>query len=203
MTGNFPVGGPIPPSYGPVYPPPPPKPSRAGVWLGSVACVLAAAALVVGVVALVTAQREPASVATAGNRGNRCSRGVRRMPRTSSLCEAIAPLMKESDDRNACPHECRRSQTRPARDPARFPNYKTDTLGLGITHAGSSQRARGTCSVSDSDTAGTTSTAMLLYSENMLSRTALPIPMTTHVWDAKAVDYGGPLATCYKLGIKW
>ena len=58
MTGNFPVGGPIPPSYGPVYPPPP-KPSRAGVWLGSIACVLAAAALVVGVVALVTAQREP------------------------------------------------------------------------------------------------------------------------------------------------
>src|SRR5689334_9565762 len=61
MTGNFPGGGPFPPAFGPGYPvSQPPKPSRAGVWLGAIACVLATAALVVGVMALVTVRREHA-----------------------------------------------------------------------------------------------------------------------------------------------
>ena len=30
-----------------------------------------------------------------------------------------------------------------------------------------------------------------------------PIRYDNAIWDSAAVAYGGPLGTCYKLGVKW
>src|SRR5689334_14734088 len=100
MTGNFPAGGPVPPGFGPGYPVSQrPKPSRAGVWLGAIACVLAAAALVVGVVALY----EPATAAIASSPPTAPPQLIADEifidEADKPLCEDIGPLMREETDR--------------------------------------------------------------------------------------------------------
>jgi hypothetical protein len=95
MAGSFPVGGPVPPPYGPGYPPPP-KPSRAGVWLGSIACVLAAAGLVVGVMALASARY--GSAAGQDERGFVAEK-IFIPDADKKLCTKIGPLMRPETDR--------------------------------------------------------------------------------------------------------
>src|SRR6185312_383489 len=97
MTGNFPGTGPVPAPSGPMFsPPPPPKPSRAGVWLGSVACVLAAAALVVGVVALVTARHDRTQSGAPPSKPADSQLFV--VGDDREFCDAMGPLMRESSD---------------------------------------------------------------------------------------------------------
>lgn len=97
MTANFPVGGPVLPSFGPAYPSP--KASRAGVWLGAIACVLASAALVVGVIGLAT--DDPVSPQASSGPENKSPEpmGVFDDGADRELCSAMGPLMRESIDR--------------------------------------------------------------------------------------------------------
>src|SRR5689334_7714614 len=124
MTGNFPVGGPVPPGFGPVYPPPP-KRSRAGVWLGSIACVLATAALVVGVIALVTGRSEPLP-APKPNVPVAQPQEIFVDDADRALCKAVGPLLREETDRTTSfvnsgdPDSAARKTA--------IPTFKTETL---------------------------------------------------------------------------
>jgi len=197
MTGNFPVGGPVPPGFGPVYPPPP-KPSRAGVWLGSVACVLAAAALVVGVVALVTAQREPASLPKQDNPG-RLAEKVFVPEADKALCTKIGPLMRAETER-ANAFLATGDPDSPERREA-IPKFKAETL----------QWANQIQAVLNEDadspryltrTLQQYVDGMLLYSENMYPDKE-PDAYDNTTYDSAAVYYGGPLGTCHRVGVRW
>ena len=43
---------------------------------------------------------------------------------------------------------------------------------------------------------------MLLYSENIYADRG-PDPFDKRTYDSAVVAYGGPLATCYKVGVRW
>jgi hypothetical protein len=43
---------------------------------------------------------------------------------------------------------------------------------------------------------------MLLYSENLHEDRA-PDPYDNKTYEAAIIAVGGPLATCYKVGVKW
>lgn len=178
--------------------PPPTKPSRAGVWLGSIACVLAAAALVVGVVALVTVQRErvvtlppepshvvPAAVLVAGA--------------DKPLCEAISPLMREETDR-ANAFLATGEPNSPERKAA-IPEFKTETSSWAdriqtVLNDHADPPRYLTRTLQDYID------GMLLYSENMYPEKE-PDAYDNTAYDSAAVAYGGPLGTCYKIGVRW
>ena len=73
--------------------------------------------------------------------------------------------------------------------------------GLGEPHTKSHQRSRGSAAVLDKNLAKLAD-GMLLYSENMYTDRG-PDPYDKPTYDATVVSYGGPLATCYKLGVRW
>lgn len=197
MTGNFPVGGPVPPSFGPGYPPPL-KQSRAGVWLGSIACVLATVALVVGVTALVTAQEESSPAPkTAEPKGLAEELLVPDADRP--LCQAIAPLMKEQTERGnaflaaGAPESTERK--------AAIPRFKAETLGWAAevqallnSHSNPPRYLTRTLQ-------GYVD-GMLLYSENMYQDKESDAYDNT-TYDSAAVYYGGPLGACFKVGVRW
>jgi hypothetical protein len=115
------------------------------------------------------------------------------------LCEAVGPLMKESNDvtnafiATGAPGSPERS--------AAIPKFKADTLDLAnriekvINEHADPPRYLTRTLQSYVD-------GMLLYSENMYpDRGADPFDKATY--DSSVVAYGGPLATCYKLGVRW
>lgn len=197
MTGNFPVGDPVPSAYGPVFPPPP-KPSRAGVWLGSIACLLAAAALVVGVVALVAVQHRDVATPPPDTPAA-ASAQVLVDNADKPLCEAIAPLMREASDRtNAF------LRTGTPESPERLDaiaTFKTETLAWANRmqeilddHAEPPRYLTRTLQRYID--------GLLLYSENMYKERG-PDPFDNTTYDSAIVAMGGPLATCYKVGVRW
>jgi hypothetical protein len=116
-----------------------------------------------------------------------------------SLCEAIAPLMKESDDKNRVLTDSG-SPGSPERS-AVIPEFKRHTLDWADRmqkvinqHA---QPPRYLTRTLQAYVDGS-----LLYSENIYPDRP-PDSYDGAVWDSAAVAYGGPLTTCYKLGIKW
>jgi hypothetical protein len=117
----------------------------------------------------------------------------------TALCEAIAPLMKESDEKNRI-----LTNAGPPGSPERsavIPEFKKHTLDWAARmqrlldeHAEPPRYLTRTLQqYLDSS---------LLYSENIYPDRP-PDSYDSAVWDSAAVAYGGPLGTCYKLGIKW
>ena len=115
------------------------------------------------------------------------------------LCEAVGPLMKDSNDvTNA--FIAKGDPGSPERRAA-IPQFKADSLDLAdriqkvINEHADPPRYLTRTLQSYVD-------GMLLYSENMYpDRGADPFDKATY--DASVVAYGGPLATCYKLGVRW
>jgi hypothetical protein len=167
------------------------------VWLGSIACVLAAAALVAVVVALVTGQREPAPIPQPEERKTVAE--VFDESADRSLCEAIAPLMRESDDRN---HALTTSGEpgSPGRSGA-IPKHKTDTVAWA-SRMPQTLEAHAEPSRYLTRTLQAYVDGELLYSENIYPNRA-PDSYDSSVWDSKSVNYGGPLGACYKVGVRW
>jgi hypothetical protein len=197
MTGNFPSGSPIPPAFGPVYPVPP-KQSRAGVWLGAIACVLAAAALAVGIVALFTAHHVSLPVRQSGEPPV-VAEGLFVRDADRPLCQAIAPLMREASDRtNAF------LRTGVPDSPARLDaiaKFKAETLEW----AGRIQQVLNDHAAPPRYLTRTLQRyidGMLLYSENMYKDRG-PDPFDNTTYDSAVVALGGPLGTCYKVGVRW
>ena len=68
------------------------------MWLGAIACVLAAAALIVGVVSLNLSRQVQATSTTASEVAQPLAQELFDDDANTQLCRAIGPLMKESDE---------------------------------------------------------------------------------------------------------
>jgi hypothetical protein len=116
-----------------------------------------------------------------------------------ALCEVIAPLMREQSDRT------RNFQNLgEAASPERLgaiPQYKADTLDWA-------KRIESLLNEHAEPPRYLTRTlqryidGMLLYSENMYAERG-PDSFDNTTYESAIVDYGGPLGTCYKVGVKW
>lgn len=216
MTGSspFPPGfgapppgnGPPPPPSGPGYVPQvsanfgpsagPPR-SRTGLLASGVvlAVLLGVAALVLSILAVVRGP-EPAPPPAAPKAE---PEELFVDDADKALCEAIAPLMKESDDKNQA-----LTNAGPPGSPERsalIPEFKNHTLDWATRmqklineHADPPRYLTRTLQAYVDSS--------LLYSENIYPDRP-PDSYDGAVWDSAAVAYGGPLGTCYKLGIKW
>ncbi|RDH75739.1 hypothetical protein DVS77_25030 [Mycolicibacterium moriokaense] len=116
-----------------------------------------------------------------------------------ALCEAIAPLMREASDRtNAF------LRTGAPESPERLDaiaKFKVETLDWADRiqkilneHADPPRYLTRTLQQYID--------GLLLYSENMYKERG-PDPFDNTTYDSAIVALGGPLGTCYKVGIKW
>ncbi|WP_206428707.1 hypothetical protein [Mycolicibacterium stellerae] len=116
-----------------------------------------------------------------------------------ALCAVISPLMREQSDRT------RNFQNKgDAASPERLgaiPGYKAETLDwanriqpLLNQHADPPRYLTRTLQRYID--------GMLLYSENMYPERG-PDSFDNTTYESAIVDYGGPLGTCYKVGIRW
>lgn len=116
-----------------------------------------------------------------------------------ALCEVIGPLMREETER-ANAFLATGEPNSPERKAA-IAKFKADTLewatrlqSLLNQHAEPSRYLTRTLqSYID---------GMLLYSENMYPDRA-PDAYDNQTYDSAAIAYGGPLGTCYRVGIRW
>jgi hypothetical protein len=200
--GNSPPpapGGPGYPPQGYAAPGPSPRPpkSRTGLLAAGVALavLLGVAALVLSIINAVHGPDTPPPPNTPAVAQQELFVDDADKP----LCEAIAPLMKESDEKNhaltdsGAPGSPERS--------AAIPDFKKHTLDWA-------QRMQKIINEHADPPRYLTRTLQayvdgsLLYSENIYPDRP-PDSFDGAVWDSAAVAYGGPLGTCYKLGIKW
>jgi hypothetical protein len=187
--------GPMPPQYAPPtqYMGRPPGGRRrvlVGVAL-ALAILLGAAALTVGIVALV---RKPApTVASAPPSNPKVSTDA-----DHALCQAIGPLMKENDDRSNAFLAAGQPGS-PERDAA-LPKFVSDTQAWAVR----------TQQVLDAHATPPRFMARALqrYIDDMqlFAASVRPGPGTQYdeaAWTDSIVAYGGPLSACQALGIGW
>lgn len=116
-----------------------------------------------------------------------------------ALCEAIGPLMREETDR-ANAFLATGEPDSPERKAA-IPKFKTDTLEWA-NHVQSLLNDHAEPPRYLTRTLQQYIDGMLLYSENMYPDRA-PDAYDNDAYDSAAIAYGGPLGTCYKVGIRW
>jgi hypothetical protein len=193
-THEQPLGAPGPPAppAGPPgddwrYIPPPPRRSKALIAAGVGVAVLAAAALVVGIVGLTrpstTAAPMPAQGTTVTDR---------------DLCTALAPLMTE-DDRVSQTFIDRGHAGTPSRDAA-IPKYRTDTEHW----AGRAQTVLD--AHLDADPFFKRTLQRFIDDRILLVQNMRPGPAKTYdkeTWADSLSALGGPLSVCSGLGVKW
>jgi Na+-transporting methylmalonyl-CoA/oxaloacetate decarboxylase gamma subunit len=174
----------------------PPRAGRRGV-AGAVGVVLAiliaVAALIVAIVAL---NREPPPAAAPA-----AAPAAQQGPATDAdrkLCEAIAPLMKENDDRSNA--FLGTGQPGSPEQDAALPKFVTDTQDW----------ARRTQQVLDANATPprllTRTLQRYIDDMQLFVASVRPGPGTKYdeaAWTDSIVAYGGPLATCQALGVQW
>ena len=179
--------------FGPPYGGPSPTGRRRVLGTGVVlAILLAVAALIVSILALT---REPPPAASPA------ARPIQQGPATADdrkLCEAIAPLMKENDDRSNS--FLGTGQPGSPEQDAALPKFVTDTQDW----------ARRTQQVLDANAnpPRLLTRALQRYVDDMqlFVASVRPGPGTKYdeaAWTDSIVAYGGPLATCQALGVQW
>jgi hypothetical protein len=115
-----------------------------------------------------------------------------------SLCEAIAPLMREESERGKA--FIKSDPDSPERKAA-IPPFRSETLEWAgriqtiLNEHGDPPRYLTRTLQQYID-------GMLLYSENLHEDRA-PDPYDNTAYEAAIIAVGGPLATCYKVGVKW
>jgi hypothetical protein len=157
------------------------------------AVLLAAAALIVAIVALT--EEPPPAASTAAPPPSQQG------PTTDAdrkLCQAIGPLMKENDDRSNA--FLGTGQPGSPEQDAALPKFVTDTQGW----------ARRTQQVLDANAnpPRLLSRTLQRYIDDMQLFVASVRPgagtkYDEAAWTDSIVAYGGPLATCQALGIRW
>ena len=197
--GYAPNGGFAPPGAG--MPPPPPPPYRVDraaprrgffVVAGVVTILLAVAALVVALVAL-GRQPTPAAPPTSAP-----TQQVSTTDADRALCQAIAPLMKESDEtKNAF---VRTGQAGSPEQNAALPKFVADTKDWA-------RRTQAALDAHANPPRLMTRTLQRYIDDMQLFVASVrPGPGTKYdeaAWTDSIVAYGGPLATCQQLGIEW
>jgi hypothetical protein len=167
-------------------------------WITVIATVLAAAALVVGVIALIrpTPSASPASAPRSSAPTLAQPQDITTADR--ALCTAIAPLMTE-DDHQVNTYVGLGAAGTPARDAA-LPKFISDTQDW----------VRRIQPVVDSHT-GTDpfferTLQRFIDDRKLLAVDLEPGPLKEYdqeIWSDSMAAYGGPLFVCSELGIKW
>ena len=163
------------------------------MWLGAIACVLAAAALMVGVVALVAAHRGPAPVPEPME-PVAIARDLLLSDADKALFEEIGPLLKEQTDRAKAFVVVPGS----AEHRAAISKMKSGTLDW----YGRVQQALNSNMEPQRYLMRTVQAyidGMLLYTENLHDDRG-PDPYDDDAYTSAMVSVGGPLGGCYKLG---
>ena len=117
-----------------------------------------------------------------------------------ALCEAIGPLMREETDR-ANAFLATGEPDSPERKAA-IPTFKADTLDWADRIQDATERARRPSAVSDPHTAAIHRRHAAVQREHVPGP-CRRIHSTTTTYDSAVVALGGPLATCYKVGVGW
>ncbi|GFG54583.1 hypothetical protein MAGR_60240 [Mycolicibacterium agri] len=116
-----------------------------------------------------------------------------------ALCEAIGPLMREASDRT---NAFLRTGTPDS------PERLNAIAGFKAETADWANRIQKILNEHADPPRYLTRTlqryidGLLLYSENMYKERG-PDPFDTTTYDSAIVAYGGPLGTCYKVGVRW
>ena len=159
----------------------------------ALAVVLAAAALVVAVIGLV---REPAQPATSSSNTSTLNTNTEAADR--SLCRAIAPMMKEGDDRAKAFVNLGHTGT-PERD-AGITQFVTDTRTWA-------DRVQQDLDQYAQPGRFLTRTLQRYIDDLRLYVASIrPGPSTKYddaAWTDSLVAYGGPLSRCQELGVTW
>jgi hypothetical protein len=172
-----------------------PSPTRRRRVLGTgvvLAILLAVAALIVAILALTREPPPAASPAAPPSQQGPATADDRK------LCEAIAPLMKENDDRSNA--FLGTGQPGSPEQDAALPKFVTDTQDW----------ARRTQQMLDANAnpPRLLTRTMRRYIDDMqlFVASVRPGPGTKYdeaAWTDSIVAYGGPLATCQALGVQW
>lgn len=181
----------IPP--GPPHVAPPSRPSRLGILLGVLAVGLAAAALVVSLVRKPEAPAAPPTTPAPAA----ATAQIFNQDADKSLCEAIAPLMKENEDRGK---QFTALEAGSPEQGAAIPGYRSfvedwarRTQDVLNEYAEPSRYLTRTLQQFIDD--------KLLYVEMVQPGHVDKFDAPT--WQQAAIDYGGPLGRCRDVGITW
>ena len=197
VPGGFPPNAPAGPWW---TPPPEQRPRRGGGLLAglgiALALLLSAAALVVGVVALV---RQPAtSASSASSTSSAPSQAGDTTAADKALCTAIAPAMGDSD-RISNAYVALGQAGSPERDAA-LPKFVTDTKDW--TH-----RAQGVLDAHpDAQAFLMRSVQRYIDDRRLLAAELRPGPLKPYddeIWSDSMAAYSGPLSVCGDLGVTW
>jgi hypothetical protein len=160
------------------------------------AILLAVAALIVAIVAL-TEEPPPAAMPAAMPTAPPSQQG----PTTDvdrKVCEAIAPLMKENDDRSNA--FLGTGQPGSPEQDAALPKFVTDTQDWAV-------RTQQVLDANANPPRLLTRTLQRYVDDMQLFVASVrPGPGTKYdeaAWTDSIVAYGGPLATCQALGVQW
>ena len=201
QVGGVPSGypGPTvgPPAYG--YPPMAPAPRRGGKLLGAgviVAILLAAAALVVGIVDL--AKPTPPAAAAATTATPTAPQTGDTSAADRALCTAIAPLMGENDKFSNAYIGLGEAGS-PARDQA-LPKFISDTQNWV-------SRAQPILDENPDASGYLRRTLQRFLDDRALQVSDMgPGPLTSYaqaLWTDSLGAYAGPLHVCDKVGVRW
>jgi hypothetical protein len=160
--------------------------------------VLAAAALVVGVIGLVTVQRNAAPIPRPVTT-HAVADELLVPDADKALCRDVGPLIREQSDRvstfinTGIPESAERR--------AAIPKFRADTLEW---YGRIQSKVNGYLSPQRYLTRTVQSylDGMLLYSENLHDDRG-PDAFDNEAYNSAVVYMGGPLAACYKLGVGW
>jgi hypothetical protein len=190
----MPTGQPVPPSaFGPGGGSP--RGGRVAIALGILAVLLAGAALVV---ALVRGGQSSTTAATTAQPSTSVVPAADTSAADKSLCEAVAPLLRESADEGKAFVNLGHTGT-PERDAA-IPGYRAQVEDwvsriqpMLDTHA-------------DPPRYMTRMLQQLIDYTRSYAENIQPGPATEAdeaAWNNRVVAYGGPFEVCHKLGVNW
>lgn len=182
--------------YGPSpvgpYAPPPRRGSRLAVSLATLAVLLGAAALVVSLV------REPAAPASSPPTTTTATAPAQQVfveEADRSLCEAIAPLMKENDEKT---REFSQFKAGSPEQSDALPGYRnfTEAWAARIQSVLHEQ----------SDPPRYLTRTLQRFIDDMLlyvNSDSVSDEVGVNTWKLSLSDYGGPASVCRKLGVNW
>ena len=178
---------------------PPEGPRRRRSWLEIVAVILAVIALVVGVIALV---ERPTAAPTRSAATTPAAPAGSAAPNTAdadrALCQAIAPLMTESDQA-ATQYINTGAPGTPQRDAA-IPKYREQTEGWA-------RRIQAVLDAHpDAQPYLKRTLQRFIDDEKLFVANVRPGPATKYddeMWSDSLGAVGGPLAVCQDLGVQW
>ena len=191
----------MPPGSYPPPPQPPPPPPKRGLLITAglvTAILLATAALVVGIIAISRPTATTSAIPVPPSGSPTTSAATDTTAADRNLCEAVGPLLRESDETGKAFVNLGQSGT-PARD-AGIPGYEASVLDWV-------KRIQPVLdSHSEADPFLRRTLQRMVDDIRIYATSIRPGPETAPdaaAWNDASVAYGGPFDVCHRLGVQW